>query len=253
LRISPASPISTRSRWGYEFTIRSDFTDPLFVLLDPGAVAGRQEILSDSVKVKALLDDAGSSKQYWVYVSGGPGGVGDYSFSSGSISPAMSECEVWVSTKNITSTQALGLNDCYWSGPSYVDLVEIWLDEGETVVAEMTSPNTDAVDPFIDLMWRDSQGVYNVFDSDDDGGQGLNARLEHTITAEDGGSGFYFLGFSSAFANEIGPYTLTITSDGGAAGTSESRIVNLRPTVQPPAPNGQDLGRRKGPWAVHKK
>jgi hypothetical protein len=189
-------------------------------------VTGRQG-LGDSLEVKALLDNGGGSRHYYAFIAGGPGSVGGYRFSSSSISSEMEGCEDWVATKNIESDQQLTTQDCWWDwedGAYFVDLVRIWLHEGETVVVEMTSHDTLSLDPFLELLVYDSsRDLYNVVVSNDDIGESdYDSRIEYTVGA--GEAGFYFLGPSSALPEEVGAYTLSISSTG--APTSSARPLS---------------------------
>jgi len=248
VRFSDLYTFNIGATGAYRFNIQSDFDDPLLLLLAPGAVAGRIEI-GNSLEVKALLDNGGSTKQYYSYIAGGPGGVGDYQFSSQGISSAMIGCENWVSTRNVNTNQQLDGNDCYWEGPYYTDLIEVWLDEGETVTIDMTSPNTLLLDPYLELLTYDAgTDLYTVVQEDDDSGGNLNARIQRTVTTANGGAGFYFIGPTTAFAGETGNYTLTISSTGGSGSPPEvgSRTVSSELLPVPPGVSGDAPIRRAG-------
>lgn len=82
---------------------------------------------------------------------------------------------------------------------------------GETVVLEVLS---DQMDPYAVI--QDFQG--NALASDDDGGEGLNARLTYTFPS----SGVYRLVATTYRENTYGPYTIRVNrvSAGGGGGGS---------------------------------
>lgn len=71
---------------------------------------------------------------------------------------------------------------------------------GETIVLEVLSDQMDAY-----AVIQDFQG--NAIASDDDGGEGVNARLEHTFTS----GGVYRLVATTYAANTYGPYTIRVS------------------------------------------
>ena len=246
VRFSDLLSFTLGTTGAYRFNIQSVFADPLFLLLAPGAIAGRVEE-GNSLEVKALLDNGGSTRQYFTYIAGGPGGVGDYQFSSRSISPAMEGCETWVATRNIITTQQLTVSDCFWEGPYYADLVEVWLDDGETLDVEMTSPNWTSLDPYLELLvYNAASDLYTaIWSNDDVAGGDFDARIQYTVG--EGDAGFYLVGPTSAYTGQTGTYTLTITSSGGSGSSPELgpfvRVPLHALPIPPRVPSGNRLSK----------
>lgn len=92
----------------------------------------------------------------------------------------------------------LGDGDCLRSNGAWEDLWSLELAGEETVRIDMVSDDVDAY-----LTLEDSLG--NVVTVDDDGGEGLNARIQATLPA-----GRYQIGASSFGPGQAGGYTLTV-------------------------------------------
>ncbi len=243
LRFTDVFTFTLNAYGAYLFTIDSDFDQPTLLLLDPDGVAG-DEGDGGTLAVKTILENGSGPKAFFPWVAAEPGGVGGYTFSSQAIDDDMEGCETWAVSKNLETVQELTTNDCFWStdqGEFYVDLIEIWLNAGETLVVEMSSADWNVLDPFLELLFLNNDGLYETLDADDDGGNGLNARLEYVVG--EGQDGFYFLGPTSAFSNEVGDYVLSISTTGGAQSevgpapgqaTSLERIALPMPDVSGP-------------------
>lgn len=109
---------------------------------------------------------------------------------------------------------------------SYIDVYRFEGRAGQRVVIDMTSQEIDSY-----LILFDPDG--NVIAQDDDGGGGLNARLDIVLTAD----GIYTVYANSYRSSETGSYTLRATSPNAAQPTvSTQPRPNTQNTTTPPAP-----------------
>jgi hypothetical protein len=92
----------------------------------------------------------------------------------------------------------LDANDCLRTGGAFQESWELVLANDTTARIDLESTAFDAF-----LVLKDSQG--NVVASDDDGGSGLNARIERVLAA-----GTYEIVASSFGPDQTGAYQLTV-------------------------------------------
>lgn len=87
------------------------------------------------------------------------------------------------------------------------DEYQLDVGEGWTIEAEMTSSDFD---PYLWLIGPDGHSIVQ----DDDGGEGLTARFEHTATA----AGTYTVRANSYDGSGRGAYRLTYSAEPGSGG-----------------------------------
>ncbi len=121
-----------------------------------------------------------------------------------------------------TVNGTLDTNDCLRTGGAFQESWELVLANDITARIDLESAEFDAF-----LVLKDSQG--NVIATDDDGGTGLNSRIERVLAA-----GTYEIVASSFGPNQTGAYQLTV--DGpppmpGAARTDGKS--EMRPKAAP--------------------
>lgn len=88
---------------------------------------------------------------------------------------------------------------------SYVDFYAFNGTQGQQVTITMTSPNFDNLDPFLILLGPNNYEVVN--DDIDENSGNYNARIVVTLPS----TGQYIIA-ANAYPNDVGPYTLSLTS-----------------------------------------
>ena len=129
---------------------------------------------------------------------------------------------------------ALDADDCLSPGGAYQESWELVLANDTTARIDLES---DAFDAY--LVLKDSVG--NILADDDDGGDGLNSRIDRTLTA-----GTYEIVVSSFAAGQTGTYQLAVDvpppSATAAVGTAGARA--LQPKVTPDSESGTEQLKR---------
>jgi hypothetical protein len=132
-----------------------------------------------------------------------------------------------------TVNGTLDINDCARPGGAFQESWELVLANDTTARVDLES---DAFDAF--LVLKDSDG--NILASNDDGGGGLNSRIDRALT-----TGTYEIVASSFSAGQIGTYQLTVDvpppATVAAAGTDGTRQV--RPKVRSASESSEQLRR----------
>jgi hypothetical protein len=233
-------------------TLDAAFQDLRLYLNDAGFIYGIRDDDGTIVSFRAFLDvttpgwgsASGSGKQYLVRVASAKGGVGNYTLGGVIADGQMDNCDRWISTKSLSTSQNLASTDCELvADPDtwYSDWIGIYLDQGQGIELSQTSTQIDA---WIGV----TDGEGNWLAVDDNSGTGANARLEFTAES----SGFYYIFPSSAVAFQEGAYSLTISplASGAppllAAPRDEPLQVVPFPSDQggPPLPYRPDAARR---------
>lgn len=212
VRFADLYRFSLANSGAYRFTLTATFQNPFFLLFDPGAVAGKTAGFGEDLVVKAFLDDGGSTKTYFPWVASDAGGVGSYTLSSGTTLSSMQNCEDWVSTKVLSTNQAIGPTDCiltYQGQTYYGDFLTVWLDPGETLTVTESSTFFDTR---LWLLVENGPGDYTIVWVNDDFGNSSNSRFDYTASE----SGFYVIAPSSFDPGAFGSYSMTISSSGGS-------------------------------------
>lgn len=191
--------------------LNANFQDLRLYLDDADFIYGIRDDDGTIVSFRAFLDVTtpswgpapGSGKRYLARVASAKGGVGSYTFSGTTLGGQIENCERWVSTKSLSTSQNLASTDCVLGEDPdawYYDWIGIYLDQGQGVELTQTSTQIDA---WIDV----TDGEWNVVAFDNDGGTGTNARLQFTAES----SGFYYILPSSGVALQEGAYSFTIS------------------------------------------
>jgi len=110
-----------------------------------------------------------------------------------------------------SASGTLEAGDCLGNRGAWVDNYELVLPADTTVRIDLTSPVFDTY-----LVLRDSEGT--VLQADDDGGTGLNSRIERSL-----GAGTYVIEASALVPGVGGAYTLTV-GDPSASGVAPSAV-----------------------------
>ena len=120
--------------------------------------------------------------------------------------------------KGALSASSVQLED----GSSY-DIYRYDSPGDETIVILMESSDFDA---FLSL-GRMEHGSFTQLASDDDGGGGTNARIEHTITA----AGSYVIRANSLMQGETGAYTIRLSRSEGSPAIVERTPIRVGQSV----------------------
>ncbi len=120
-----------------------------------------------------------------------------------------------------TVTGTLDVNDCLRTGGAFQESWELVLENDTTARIDLESAAFDAF-----LVLKDSQG--NVVASDDDGGDGLNSRIERVLEA-----GTYEIVASSFGPGQTGTYQLTVDAPPTWAATRTDRTGETRAKAAP--------------------
>ena len=132
-----------------------------------------------------------------------------------------------------TVTGTLDTDDCLRPGGAFQESWELVLANDTTARIDLESVAFDAF-----LVLKDSDG--NILATDDDGGTGLNSRIDRALTA-----GTYEI-VASAFApGESGAYELTVDVPPPATAAADTdRTTAPGPKPSPPSDNGTEKLRR---------
>jgi len=228
------------SSGAFQFTVTSSFLNPFFLLFDPGIVAGETTTFGTDLTVKAFLDNGSGTKQYYPWIASDAGGVGTYSMSSGATVGQMQNCDTWVSTKTLTTNQAVSVTDCAWTfgGDTYLsDFLTIWLEAGETLT--VTEAST-FFDPYLWLLVREADGSFTIIAQNDDFGGTLNSRLVFTAAT----AGFYHIAPTTFDPLDTGSYAMTISSIGGSGSPQAVGASTALPGEMLPIPPLAQTGNR---------
>ena len=127
---------------------------------------------------------------------------GPYSLSVSSVPSEVDDCLTWWVLPGVVTSQNLESTDCE-EGGVILDRMTVYLNAGETLRVDMTSTIFDS---FIEL--RNANGF--LVASDDDSGEGFNARLSYTAAS----GGPRVIGASSFSTGRTGPYEISVSVDG---------------------------------------
>lgn len=114
----------------------------------------------------------------------------------------------------VSATGVLARDDAVLDDGSYYDLYSFAADRGQRVVVTMTSNDFDA---FVGI-GRVTNGVFDLWETDDDGAGGTDARLVFDVPS----SGIWYIRANSFYGGRTGAYrvTLTLEDPGGEPGPS---------------------------------
>jgi hypothetical protein len=128
-----------------------------------------------------------------------------------------------------TVSGTLDASDCLRTGGAFQESWQLVLDNDTTARIDLESAAFDAF-----LVLKDSQG--NIVASDDDGGDGLNARIERVLEA-----GTYEIVASSFAANQTGAYQLTVGAPPAAAAARVDGMSETRPKAAADSESATEL------------
>ncbi len=127
------------------------------------------------------------------------------------------------------SAEAVLAADFLRAGGAYQESWELVLAHDTTARIDLVSTVFDAF-----LVLKDSQG--NVVASDDDGGDGLNSRIERVLAA-----GTYEIVASSFGANQTGAYRLTVDAPPTSVAARADGMSKMRPKAAPYTESAAEL------------
>jgi hypothetical protein len=116
-------------------------------------------------------------------------------------------------------TSAVGPGDLVFDG-KYAGIYYFTGEAGQSVTIDMTS---DSVDSYLHLLFHNDSNLDDVIASDDDGGEGTNAKLTFELPQ----TGYYTILATTAFEDETGSYEVRFNHAPIAAGDANVEGIDF--------------------------